>query len=90
MHILFGSLIYYDYICNNKNSKSKIMITKLLFIITFIFGVIQLLTWTKIFSREINGFFETLYWKNIPVFLKWLDIIIFLISLGYQINYWLL
>jgi len=66
------------------------MITKLLFILTFIFGVIQLLTYTKLFGREINGFFETLYWGKIPFFLKWLDVIIFLMSLGYQINYWLL
>lgn len=61
-----------------------------LFCFTFIFGVIQLLTKTKIFEMEFNGFFNTIYWKKLPSFFKWLDVIIFLLSLAYQINFWLL
>lgn len=63
---------------------------KLLFVFTFIFGVLQFITWTKVFGREFIGFCDTIYWKELPTFFKWLDIIIFLGSLGYQINYWLL
>jgi hypothetical protein len=61
-----------------------------LFIFTFIFGVLTLITYTKIFNREISGFFDTIYWRKLHFFFKWLDVMIFLFSLGYQINYWLL
>ena len=65
------------------------MIQQLLFCFTFIFGVLALLTKTKLFNQEITGFFDTIYWNKTHIFFKWLDIIILLISLTYQINYWL-
>jgi hypothetical protein len=61
-----------------------------LFIFTFNFGVIQLITYTKLFDTKLNGFFNTTYWKELPPFFKWLDVIIFLFSIGYQINFWFL
>lgn len=65
------------------------MIQQFLFCFTFLFGVISLLTKTKIFNKEITGFFDTLYWKKTPILFQWLDMIILLLSLTYQINYWL-
>lgn len=62
----------------------------LLFSLTFIFGPVELLTYTKLFNKELNGFFNTLYWKNLPPILKYIDVLIFISSLIYQINYWLL
>jgi hypothetical protein len=65
------------------------MIQEILFAITFIFGVFTPLTWTKIFDKQINGLFDVVYWAKTHVFFKWLDVIIFLLSLGYQSVYWL-
>lgn len=65
------------------------MIQQFLFSFTFLFGVLAFLTYTKLFDKKINGFFHTIYWKNEHIFFEWLDIIILIFSLLYQINYWL-
>lgn len=65
------------------------MIQQLLFAFTFLFGVLSLLTNTKLFNTRIDGFFDTFSWYKLPSFLKYLDILIFTGSLLYQINYWL-
>ena len=65
------------------------MIQEILFAVTFIIGVFMPLTWTKIFDKQINGLFDIVYWRKIHVSFKWIDIIIFLLSLGYQSVYWL-
>jgi len=84
------------YVYNTDNRIAKILtkkhfaMNKFLFIFTFIFGVISLTTYTKVFDRNIAGFFDTLWPTDTTPLLKWLDLIIFVLSLAYQINYWLL
>jgi hypothetical protein len=46
--------------------------------------------YTKLFEVHIKGFFQSFFGKETPKVLEVFDLIIFLFSLGYQINYWLL
>ena len=65
------------------------MLDQILFSVTFVFGVVSLLTRTKVFDTTLGGMLDTLYWRKIPAFFKWIDVLIFLFSLGYQAFYWL-
>jgi hypothetical protein len=65
------------------------MLDQILFSVTFVFGVVSLLTRTKVFDTTLGGLLDTLYWRKIPAFVQWIDVLIFLFSLGYQANYWL-
>ena len=60
----------------------------IIFVFTFIFGIISMLTNTKLFDIRLVGFFDALCWKANSSFLKWLDVAILLGSLGYQIYFW--
>lgn len=62
---------------------------QLLFGFTFLFGVIRIITWMKIFDIQISGFFNTFYTKKLNLFFNFLDHVIFISSLIYQIIYWL-
>ena len=66
------------------------MIHNILFTFTFIYGVLALLTYTKIFEKKITGCIDSLFWKELPLFFRWLDVVIFFGSLAYQVNYWLI
>lgn len=59
-----------------------------LFIVTFIFGVVELVTKTKLFNNAFDGVFDFIYWKDLPFIFRWLDKMIFLFSLGYQCYFW--
>jgi hypothetical protein len=65
------------------------MAQQILLTFTFVFGVISLLTYTSVFQKIVGGFFHTIYWKQCNKFFKWLDLMIFIISLMYQSWYWL-
>lgn len=65
------------------------MLEKIIFALTFIFGVIALLGQTKLFEIRIGGFFDTVLPTKIKPWLKYLDVLIFLFSLSYQLIYWL-
>lgn len=56
---------------------------------TFVFGVIQLITWLNIFQKVIDGSIETLSFIKLNWFFKYIDILIFIFSLMYQSWYWL-
>ena len=65
------------------------MLDQILFAVTFVFGVVSLLTKTKVFDTTLGGLLDTLYWRKLHPFFKWIDVLIFLFSLGYQSVYWL-
>lgn len=65
------------------------MLEQILFSVTFVFGVLSLLTRTKLFDTTLGGVLDTLYWRKLPPVLQWIDVILFLLCLGYQANYWL-
>lgn len=70
----------------------------LLFVITFLFGIISLLTRIKIFDRFIIGPFESIFPTQVDTrniernfrfrLTQYLDNFVFLFSLGYQIYFW--
>lgn len=60
----------------------------LLFAFTFYFGVIVLVSHTKLFSVKIPMLFMTFGFKR--MFYQYLDTLIFLFSIIYQINFWYL
>lgn len=62
---------------------------KLLFGFTFLFGLIRLLTWTKIFDTRIGGIIDTFTRVELTLFWSTVDYIIFFGSLIYQTIYWL-
>jgi hypothetical protein len=65
------------------------MLDQIIFAITFVFGPISLLTRTKLFYTFVGGILDTIYWRTSNKFMKWLDLMIFITSLGYQSIYWL-
>jgi|LakMenEpi05May12_1017382.scaffolds.fasta_scaffold01806_2 hypothetical protein len=65
------------------------MLEQILFSATFVFGVLSLLTRTKLFDTTLGGLLDTLYWRKLPPVFQWIDVILFLLCLGYQANYWL-
>lgn len=56
---------------------------------TFVYGIVALLTYTKIFEKAIGGFFDSLTVNKLKPFYQWLDMVIFISSLIYQSWYWL-
>jgi len=66
-----------------------IMFQQILLSLTFVFGVLSMLTYTLLFKKNISGFFDSIFLSKTPEFFKWLDIIILLFSLCYQSWYWL-
>ncbi len=61
---------------------------KELLAITFVFGVVRLLTCTKIFDKKLSGILAILIPKE-NGFLMWFDLLIFYGSLVFQAYYWL-
>lgn len=59
----------------------------ILFIFTFIFGTLRLLTFTKLFNMHLSGFIEVVL-PNDRDFWKYVDYLIFYGSIGYQIWFW--
>ena len=62
---------------------------QILLSLTFVFGVIALLTYTKIFDTKISGFFEAISPFKLKPFFIWVDLLVFIFSLCYQSWYWL-
>ena len=65
------------------------MIFDILFAVTFVFGVIQLLTKTIFFDTSFNGIIETLWPTKIKSFFKWVDVLFFVFCLLYQSFWWM-
>lgn len=61
--------------------------------ITFVFGVLRLLTFTPVFQKNLSGIIEVILpigdYHPISKFLDWFEYIIFYFSLCYQAWYWL-
>ncbi len=66
----------------------------ILFIISFIFGTLRLLTFTKIFNSRIPFFLDSIFHyiaqeqSLIRGILFWIDIVLFYGFLGYQVYFW--
>ena len=62
---------------------------KILLAITFVYGIIQLLTQLKIFKHTLYNILESLSpWENKP-WMQYLDILFRYFSLVFQAYYWL-
>lgn len=66
---------------------------KILLVLTFVYGVLNLLTHTKIFNRNLVGILEsTLIMRQSTWYrglVLWLDMLFFYFSLCYQAYYWI-
>jgi len=72
----------------------SVLTLQILLAITFVFGVLRLLTNTKVFDMRLIGILETIFTvqstKHIfGILVKYLDNIIFYGSLAFQAWYWL-
>lgn len=65
------------------------MIEKIILAVTFVYGVVFLLTMTKIFNKNLVGLIDSLWPTEVRGIWKWLDMVIFYLSLVYQAYYWL-
>ncbi len=60
-----------------------------LFSFTFVFGVVYLLSYTKLFDNGTARFFEALYKaESKPRILNFIDCYLFYLSLFYQVLFW--
>lgn len=55
---------------------------------TFVFGPLYFLTYTRLFEEPAPGLLETTFQSG-NKFVLWIDVIIFNISLVYQAWYWI-
>lgn len=66
----------------------------ILLVLTFVFGVLRLLTHTKLFDQSLVGIFEALIPLNnakpiVRSFFHWLSTVFFYFSLCFQTWYWI-
>ena len=66
---------------------------KILLVLTFVYGVLRLLTHTKIFNTNIVGILESIFGSRkyawyYGLFL-WIDMVFFYFSLCYQSYFWI-
>lgn len=64
------------------------MILNILLTITFVFGVVRLLTYTKLFKNELVGIIQIII-PHESKFLTYLDYLLFYFSLCFQASYWI-
>lgn len=64
------------------------MLSIILFVLTFVFGVLRFLTWTKLFEESLLGFIKTISPFHLIEFWQYLDKLIFYFSLCYQTYFW--
>lgn len=63
--------------------------------LTFVYGVLRLLTFTKLFDARLVGILESVFPENnsrktlFRGFVKWIDILFLYFSLVFQAWYWL-
>lgn len=66
---------------------------KILLVLTFVYGVLKLLTHTKIFNRNLVGILESILIMRQSSWyyglVLWLDMLFFYFSLCYQAYYWI-
>ena len=66
---------------------------KILLVLTFVYGVLKLLSHTKIFNTHLVGILRSIMPVNeknsIYGLITWIDILFFYFSLCYQSYYWL-
>ena len=65
------------------------MLQQILLSITFVYGIIALLMFTKLFDKYIIGFISSLSPFKDNKLVKYIDILFFIFSLCYQSWYWL-
>lgn len=66
----------------------------ILLAITFVYGIIRLISFTKVFDKQLIGILETAFTEMNPkkwlgVFIIYLDYLFFYFSLVFQAYYWL-
>lgn len=64
------------------------MLLQILLAITFVFGVVRLISFTKIFDKDLVGIIKTIIPIN-RILYEYLDYLIFYGSLCFQAWYWL-
>lgn len=66
---------------------------KILLVLTFVYGVLKLLTHTKIFNKNLVGVLESILIMRESSWyyglVLWLDMLFFYFSLCYQAYYWI-
>lgn len=66
---------------------------KILLVLTFVYGVLRLLTHTKIFNKNLVGVLESILIMRQSTWyyglVLWLDMLFFYFSLCYQAYYWI-
>lgn len=66
---------------------------KILLVLTFVYGVLKLLTHTKIFNKNLVGVLESILIMRQSSWyyglVLWLDMLFFYFSLCYQAYYWI-
>ena len=61
----------------------------ILLAITFVYGVLRFVSFTKLFDVRLSGLIDALYPKKLPVFWATLDAAFLYFSLCFQAWYWL-
>jgi len=64
------------------------MLLQILLAITFVFGVVRLITFTRVFEKDLVGIIKTILPIN-HILIQYLDYLIFYGSLCFQAWYWL-
>ena len=66
---------------------------KILLVLTFVYGVLRLLTHSKLFTTHLVGLLESItVWKKDRWYnglIIWLDMLFFYFSLCYQVYFWI-
>jgi|GEM_PF-7081759 len=66
-----------------------------LFVLTFVFGTIALISQTKLFDADIKGILDVVFaielWKNtkFKIFMKYMDRLILYYCIMYQVYWWM-
>ena len=66
------------------------MFSIILFVLTFVFGVLQLASRTKLFDTGVVGFIEAISPFQLNEFWRFINKLVFYFSLCYQTYFWTL